>query len=171
MRSLFTPWRKRYLERVDEEMQTCIFCAAAQAADPRERWVLFRGRWNLIMLNLYPYSNGHMMIAPLTHWASPTEASPEALTEMALWIPVVLEVLHEAYRPHGFNLGMNLGRCAGAGFADHYHLHVLPRWEGDTNFMATVAETRLIPEDIPTTFDRLRPLLEARLRRGTYPTG
>ncbi len=164
MQRLFTPWRKRYLEQFDRREAACIFCLAAHADDPRSRWVLYRGRWNFIMLNLYPYASGHLMIAPFAHWASPVDADPAALQEMAVWVPRTLEVLQTVYRPHGFNIGMNIGKCAGAGYADHYHLHVVPRWDGDTNFMTTVAETRLIPETIPETYDRLRPLLEEQMR-------
>ena len=160
MQRLYTPWRMQYL--TDESRRTaCIFCAAAEADDPRRHWVLHRDADNLAMLNLYPYSSGHIMIAPRRHWARPQDADLRALQGLTHLMQAALRILDQVYAPQGYNLGMNVGRAAGAGFADHYHLHIVPRWEGDTNFMTTVAETRLVPEDLSVTYEKLRPLFES----------
>ena len=160
IRRLFTPWRLKYLVN-PEERAVCIFCRAAEADEDRAVWVLYRGQHAFVMLNIYPYSSGHVMIAPYHHWASPTDAPREVLHEMADLTRDTLSILHRVYRPDGFNTGMNIGRAAGAGFADHFHLHIVPRWEGDTNFMTTIGETRLIPESIEKTYERLRPLFDS----------
>ena len=160
MRTLFTPWRYAYITRTSPE-PGCFFCAAAHTPDEdAERLVVARGRHHLLMLNRHPYSNGHLMVAPFAHLSTPRDAGEEVQRE--LW-PLVLKAqsaLERAYRPHGFNLGMNLGTCAGAGVPGHYHFHVVPRWNGDTNFMTVLADTRLVPEDLETARDRLRQLLE-----------
>jgi ATP adenylyltransferase len=132
------------------------------AADDPDRLVVHVAAHHLVVLNRHPYSNGHLMVAPREHVGSPAEASPEAQQEA--WPLVVLcqRVLEAAYGPDGMNLGMNLGRVAGAGLPDHYHLHLVPRWQGDTNFMTAIAHTRLVPEDLLQTRERLRPLF-ARL--------
>lgn len=162
---LFTPWRYAYItadKPPASDVDECFFCAAAHDGDNPERLVVHVAEHHLVMLNRHPYANGHLMIAPLEHWADPSEASPTARAE--LW-PLALEaqsVLHEAFRPHGLNLGMNLGRVAGAGVPGHFHLHLVPRWQGDSNFMAVVGETRLVPEDLATTHDRLRRIFAER---------
>jgi ATP adenylyltransferase len=117
--------------------------------------VLYRGRRNFIILNLYPYISGHMMIAPCAHIGELDSASKEDTDEMMDLAKRCQIALREIYHPDGFNVGMNLGRAAGAGIADHIHMHVMPRWAGDTNFMTTVAETRVLPEDLPTTYRKL----------------
>ncbi|QQR72684.1 MAG: HIT domain-containing protein [Holophagales bacterium] len=160
MRTLFTPWRYAYITRTSPE-PGCFFCAAAHTPDEdAERLVVARGRHHLLMLNRHPYSNGHLMVAPFAHLSTLRDAGEEVQRE--LW-PLVLKAqsaLERAYRPHGFNLGMNLGTCAGAGVPGHYHFHVVPRWNGDTNFMTVLADTRLVPEDLETARERLRQLLE-----------
>jgi ATP adenylyltransferase len=156
MEILFTPWRYEYI--TGNVADGCFFCDASRDPDDPERLVVFKGAHHLVMLNRHPYSNGHLMVAPVAHLASPSESSAEAQVEF--W-PLVLEsrrVLEEAYRPHGFNLGMNLGRPAGAGVPDHYHFHVVPRWEGDTSFMSVVGGVRLVPEDLRSVWHRLRQL-------------
>jgi ATP adenylyltransferase len=115
---------------------------------------------HLVMLNLHPYSNGHLMVAPLAHVASPEESAAEAREEFWPLVLRSLRVLKQACSPHGFNLGMNLGTPAGAGVPGHYHFHLVPRWNGDTNFMTVLAEVRLVPEDLGQTRDRLRALFE-----------
>lgn len=157
MQQLFTPWRYSYITAQAPDSD-CFFCAAAGRPDEPEGLVVHRSRHHLVMLNLHPYSNGHVMVAPLDHLASPLESGAEALAEF--W-PLVLKaqrVLAAAYRPHGFNLGMNVGTPAGAGVPGHFHFHLVPRWTGDTNFMTVLAETRLIPEDLRLSRERLRSL-------------
>ena len=157
MDTLFTPWRYTYISGAAADLG-CFFCAAAARPDDPETLVVAVARHHLVMLNRHPYSSGHLMVAPLAHVASPQDSDPEARAE--LW-PLVLatqRVLATAYRPHGFNLGMNLGRPAGAGMPDHFHFHVVPRWTGDTNFMSVVAGVRLVPEEPGQARRRLREL-------------
>ncbi len=121
----------------------------------RENLVLFRGKSNFVLLNLYPYTTGHLLITPNAHVANLDQVTPETLAEMMTLAQRLQKALHQTYNPEGYNLGMNLGRCAGAGVADHLHLHLLPRWSGDSNFMTVVAETRVEPEDLHVTYDKL----------------
>ena len=134
----------------------CIFCEAFQnAANDEKNFVLHRASRNFVLLNLYPYVSGHLMIAPNAHLGEFDSAPKETTDEMMDLAKRCQSALREVYRPDGFNLGMNLGRAAGAGVADHFHLHIMPRWNGDTNFMSTVGETRVLPEDLPTTYRKL----------------
>ena len=135
----------------------CIFCSAVENASEAGSLLVFRGEHNFILLNRYPYNNGHVMIAPYQHVANPADADPSILEEMMRLSQRVIQAMRSVYHPDGFNLGMNLGRTAGAGVEEHYHLHIVPRWEGDTNFMAAVADTRVIPEDFKTTLAKLAP--------------
>lgn len=153
---LFTPWRSAYITGQTRREPGCFFCAAAEKSDDPERLVVHRTAHHLVMLNRHPYNTGHLMIAPLAHLGAPETASPEAMAELWPLAIGVRQVLQELYRPEGFNLGMNLGRIAGAGVPDHYHLHVVPRWAGDSNFMGVVGDTRLIPEDLHVGWQRLR---------------
>lgn len=156
METLFTPWRYPYIKGSKAQDEGCFFCAATAAPDEPERLVAFVARHHLVMLNRHPYTNGHLMVAPLEHLASPADASPEAQAE--LW-PLVLacrEVIAGYSGPDGFNLGINLGRAAGAGVPGHFHFHVVPRWQGDTNFMGAVAEVRMVPQALDDTRAALR---------------
>ena len=135
----------------------CIFCAAQNnPADDENNFVLHRGAHNLVILNLYPYITGHLMIAPFAHVGELDSAPKEVTDEMMDLAKRCETALRAVYHPDGFNLGMNLGRAAGAGIADHIHLHIMPRWAGDTNFMTTVGETRVLPEDLSTTYRKVR---------------
>ncbi|HEV8240914.1 MAG TPA: HIT domain-containing protein [Thermoanaerobaculia bacterium] len=158
MEVLFTPWRFAYVEGARESDTGCFFCDAAAAPDDPERLVVHAASHHLVLLNRHPYSNGHLMVAPRQHLASPHDASPAAQAEVWPLLLLCQRVLGAAYRPNGMNLGMNLGKVAGAGVPDHYHVHLVPRWEGDTNFMTAIADTRLVPEDLLQTRERLRPL-------------
>ncbi|HXT21221.1 MAG TPA: HIT domain-containing protein, partial [Thermoanaerobaculia bacterium] len=139
----------------------CFFCEAAATPDDPERLVVHASEHHVVLLNRHPYSNGHLMVAPREHVAAPLDAG--AATQAEAWPMLLLcqRVLAAAYHPDGMNAGLNLGKVAGAGVPDHYHLHVVPRWEGDTNFMTATADTRLVPEDLQQTRDRLRPLFAA----------
>jgi ATP adenylyltransferase len=164
MRYLTAPWRAGYVRKA-LTMKNCIFCDALKGGDERKAAVLFRGRRNFIMLNRYPYTPGHLMIAPCRHLADFEKAGPAESAELAELLQLALRVLRTGYRPHGFNTGMNLGHSAGAGVAGHYHLHVIPRWTGDSNFMPLVGGTRVFTEDIGTTYERLRPLFDKERKR------
>lgn len=162
MKSLFTPWRYDYITAPKDPDEPCFFCAAAADPEDPERLVVHATERHLVLLNRHPYSNGHLMVAPRTHLATP-DAGDRA-SQLELW-PLVLEcrrTLATAYSPDGFNLGMNLGRVAGAGVPGHFHFHVVPRWSGDTNFMGVVAEVRLVPEALYDTWKRLRELFSRR---------
>ena len=135
----------------------CVFCRAVEEAERPESLVLHLSARSVVVMNLYPYNGGHLMIAPRRHVASLSLTTPEELGDLMVLARRVEEVFREVYKPDGINLGMNLGRSAGAGVADHIHLHVVPRWNGDTNFMTVVSETRVIPEEPEQACRRLRP--------------
>lgn len=155
---LWTPWRYRYVSDPGKD-DRCIFCAALELGDDHAAGIVLRGEKNFVILNRYPYTSGHVMIVPFAHVAELPACDAETLAEMMRLAQRVQSALERAYHPEGFNLGMNLGRCAGAGVTGHLHLHVLPRWSGDTNFMTTTAETRVEPEELATTYQKLRQAL------------
>jgi len=157
---LWTPWRYRYIAQA-AKVTDCIFCDLPAANRDEETLIVLRGMRNFVILNRYPYTAGHVMIVPYAHTADFARLDPETTVEMISLAQRVQAALGGIYRPEGYNLGMNLGRAAGAGIADHLHLHLLPRWAGDTNFMTTVGETRLEPEDLSTTYEKLRGALGA----------
>lgn len=148
-----------YLTGADKPPPGCVLCAKRAAPDDQEH-VLARGQFALVTLNKYPYNNGHLMILPYAHVASLEDLDPPTLTELMLLTNRGLAVLRAAYKPDGFNIGVNLGKAAGAGIADHVHVHIVPRWSGDTNYMPIVGETRVIPETLEQTYARLRPLFD-----------
>lgn len=164
MRYISAPWRADYVRQA-LPMKDCIFCEAWKCRDDRAATVLARGRHNFILLNRFPYTPGHLMIAPKRHLADFDAAGPGARAELAELFQAALRVLRRAYAPQGFNAGMNLGASAGAGVAGHYHLHVIPRWTGDSNFMPLVGGTRVFIEDLDTTYQKLRPLFDQERRR------
>jgi ATP adenylyltransferase len=155
---LWTPWRYRYIADTTKDIG-CIFCEAIAANDDSKTLIVLRGKNAYIILNRYPYTTGHVMVVPYAHVADLSIADPETLAEMMRLAQQVQVALEKTYQPQGYNLGMNLGRAAGAGVAGHLHLHVLPRWSGDANFMTVVGETRVEPEDLSTTYDKLRKAL------------
>ncbi len=158
MDRLWSPWRGEYIASAtaSDSSARCVFCEIH--ADPRndqENFVLHRARLNFVVLNIHPYSSGHLLIVPYEHTAELYAVSKETSDEMMDLTKRAEAAMREAYQPDGINIGMNLGRAAGAGIAGHVHLHMLPRWNGDTNFMTTVGETRVLPEDLTMTFTRL----------------
>ena len=161
MEVLFTPWRYDYLTSPKSDTPAgCIFCLAAASPDPKKTLTLFRNEQALVMLNRYPYTNGHLMVAPVAHEARLFESRDSSLRALIRLTAEAQRILSDVYHPDGFNIGMNFGQIAGAGVADHYHMHVVPRWSGDSNFMTVTARTRLVPEDLDVTFDRLKPQFE-----------
>jgi ATP adenylyltransferase len=160
MDHLWSPWRLAYVTRTEEEVG-CVFCEALIGEEAS--LVVFRGVACFVILNKFPYNNGHLMVVPNRHVASLGEATGEELAELIELARLAELAVREAYAPHGLNLGINLGKPAGAGILDHLHMHVVPRWNGDTNFMTVVGETRVLPEDLAVTAERLRPVFE-RLR-------
>ena len=158
MEILFTPWRYSYLTSpIADAPAACIFCVAAEGGDRRETLTLFRGEDALVMMNRYPYTNGHLMVAPIAHQARLFDSTDASLRALIRLTAEAQRILSDVYRPDGFNVGMNFGQVAGAGVADHYHLHIVPRWSGDSNFMTVTAKTRLVPEELEVTFDKLLP--------------
>lgn len=152
---LWTPWRYQYITQAGEPGE-CIFCSAA--ADPsrdRDRLVVHRAAQNFIVLNRFPYTTGHVMVVPYRHAPLLEELDGETLAEMMRLAALVEKHLRAVYRPDGLNFGLNIGKSAGAGIAGHVHLHALPRWTGDTNFMTAIAETRILPEDLAQTWEKL----------------
>jgi ATP adenylyltransferase len=137
----------------------CIFCEAWSASDDRPRYVLTRGQHAFALLNAYPYAPGHLMIAPRRHVSAVTEAGLDEMTDAMAVLQRSITALGEEYRPHGYNVGINQGAAAGAGIVDHLHIHVVPRWSGDSNFMGVVGETRVLPETLDRTWERLRSRL------------
>jgi ATP adenylyltransferase len=149
-----------YLQGEEPVPEGCLFCAAPQMEDA-EVHIVHRGNACYVILNRFPYNNGHLMVVPHAHVTTLEELSAETLTELMALTRLSLRVLREAYRPQGFNVGINIGEVAGAGVAGHIHLHVVPRWGGDNNYMGVVGETRVIPEWLDQTYERLRPLFGA----------
>jgi ATP adenylyltransferase len=142
---------------VDSQATTCVFCRIAE--DPGEdesNFVVYRGKYSFVALNIYPYITGHLLVVPYQHLAEFDSTAKEITDELMDFAKRAQTALRKVYSPQGFNVGMNLGAAAGAGIVDHIHLHILPRWSGDTNFMTTVAETRVIPENLDTTYSKLR---------------
>jgi ATP adenylyltransferase len=157
MDHLWSPWRLAYVTAT-RTAGDCVFCDAL--AGDQSDLVVFRGRTCFVLLNLYPYNNGHLMVVPNRHVATLAGATTEELCELIELTRRAELALGEAYSPHGLNMGINLGKPAGAGILDHLHMHVIPRWNGDTNFMSVVSETRVLPEELPQTAHKLRPIFE-----------
>ena len=157
MDHLWSPWRLPYVTRTGREAG-CVFCDALDGE--QASLVVFRGAACYVILNKFPYNNGHLMVVPNRHVASLSEATSEELCELMELAQRAEVAIREAYAPHGLNMGINLGKPAGAGILDHLHLHVVPRWNGDTNFMTVVGQTRVLPEELPVTAEKLRPIFE-----------
>jgi ATP adenylyltransferase len=160
MDRLWSPWRYDYIKSGSNEpagqSSACIFCSLPENEDDdAKNLIVHRAAHNFIVLNLYPYISGHLLVVPYAHLGELDAAPKETTDELMDLTKRCQSVLREAYRPHGFNIGMNLGRSAGAGVADHIHLHIMPRWTGDANFMSTIGETRVIPEDLSETYRKL----------------
>lgn len=159
---LYAPWRLAYVSSADQrDRSECVFCAAFASTDDRATLTLCRGRHSFALLNLYPYTSGHAMVAPILHCEDLAEVPADALAEMMATVKGLIVALRELYNPHGFNVGFNLGEAAGAGIEEHLHMHVVPRWRGDNNMMTVIGGARVIPEDLGVTHERLRKLLDA----------
>jgi ATP adenylyltransferase len=148
-----------YLSGDEPLPEECLFCVKAEQED-EDAHIVHRGRHCYIILNRFPYNNGHLLVVPYAHVANLEAMEHETAVELMELTQLSLRVLRLAYDPDGFNVGLNIGEAAGAGVADHVHLHTVPRWSGDTNYMATLAQTRVIPEWLDQTYERLRPLFD-----------
>ena len=160
MKQLWTPWRMKYLLGEEEQGDGCIFCAKITADDAEEH-ILCRGQTCFVVLNRYPYNNGHLMVVPYRHTPSLEYLDDETSLEMMQLVRCSLRILREVYHPQGFNLGVNEGHAGGAGVAEHVHLHIVPRWESDANYMSVVGETRVMPELLDDSYARLRSRFDA----------
>ncbi|MDQ7849612.1 MAG: HIT domain-containing protein, partial [Armatimonadota bacterium] len=159
MKALWAPWRSGYVMGPREE--GCFLCAAPAAGDDRGRRIVHRSRRVYVILNSFPYNSGHVMVAPLRHVARPQDLDEEERLDLMDTLVLVMQALQAALQPEGFNVGLNLGRAAGAGVEQHLHLHVVPRWVGDTNFMPVLADTKVLPEHLDVTYEKLRQALHA----------
>ncbi len=153
---LWAPWRSGYVSGTEPKDTRCIFCVKPAEDRDAENYILWRGELVFVILNAYPYNNGHLMVVPYEHNGDLTAADPRALAEVMAVSRRCVAVLYECLRPAGYNLGMNLGAPAGAGVADHLHLHIVPRWTGDTNFMTVLADTRVLPQSLRDSYNTLK---------------
>jgi ATP adenylyltransferase len=154
MRKLWAPWRVEYIR--SEKTKGCIFCQKPEENLDQRNYILFRGKLNFVILNTYPYNPGHLMVAPFRHLASLDDLTEEELLEHFDLVRRGTRALKQTYKPEGFNIGINLGRVAGAGVEGHVHTHIVPRWNGDTNFMPVVSGTKVLPEALAATFAQLK---------------
>ena len=153
---IWAPWRLAYVKDASKDTEEeCIFCVKPEEDDDRANLIVHRGEHSFVILNLYPYTNGHLMVAPYEHIAGFQELSPETVAEMMALAQRAMARLEEVYDPHGYNVGINQGRVAGAGVEHHIHLHVVPRWGGDTNFMPVIADTKVMPQTLEQSYDAL----------------
>ena len=159
MERLWAPWRMQYIEQGDKT-QGCIFCLLPPEEKDRENLILHRGKTGFVMLNSFPYNSGHLMVALYKHAADMYDLADDELLEINHLVRYAVRILTAAFQPDGLNLGVNLGRTAGAGIVDHIHWHIVPRWNGDTNFMPVIADTRVLPEGLQATYDKLRDKIE-----------
>ncbi len=161
MERLFSPWRSKYIQSFHqgEKSDGCILCSAPQVKNDAERLIVFRGKTAYVIMNLYPYNSGHMMIVPYRHVADITDLSDGETSELMALTQKMMTALRKVSHPDGFNIGSNIGRSAGAGIDTHVHFHVVPRWNGDTNFMPVLGDAKLISEDMTDTYQKIRDVL------------
>jgi ATP adenylyltransferase len=159
MKVVWAPWRMEYVGS-DQAREGCIFCPGDDRTQDEKKLILYRGEWSIVLMNRFPYTNGHLLIAPLRHISSFDSLSPDEKLDLVNMVERSVSVLKEVMDPAGFNIGMNLGRAAGAGVEDHMHFHIVPRWSGDTNYMTVFGEVRIIPEHIRATYEKLLPFFK-----------
>jgi ATP adenylyltransferase len=157
---LWAPWRMEYILSGKDEKSGCIFCGCEDRSCHEERLILHYGSMSMVMMNRFPYNNGHLLVSPVRHTPDLAGLSPEENLDLILMVRKSLEIVKKVMSPEGFNVGLNLGKVAGAGVADHMHFHIVPRWNGDTNFMTVTGDVRVIPEHIRETYNTLKPYFE-----------
>ncbi|HLJ26928.1 MAG TPA: HIT domain-containing protein [Candidatus Angelobacter sp.] len=160
MDHLFTPWRYAYITQAGKAAAECVFCAQLQMKDDAKALIVHRGRYCFVVLNAFPYTVGHVLVVPYDHIDQLQRLSAPAAQEMMVLTQRLEGILRDVYNPDGLNLGMNLGKAAGAGVAGHIHMHVLPRWIADANFTSVIGETRVVPEALETTYQRIKEKFE-----------
>lgn len=156
MNKLFAPWRVEYVKKAKEGENECIFCSKPKEKDDKENLILKRGEDNFIILNKYPYNPGHAMVAPYRHESNITKLDEQEVIEQHKLISTYIEASKEVFKPDGFNIGSNLGKTAGAGIDDHLHIHIVPRWEGDNNFMPVISDTKIISQSLKSAYEELK---------------
>ena len=160
MKALWAPWRMEYI--LGKKEPECIFCSYPKKNNDRNNLILYRSAYNFVMMNKYPYNNGHLMVVPYIHTSTLDGLGDEVLLDFMKVTQYSLKCLKEAFRPEGFNIGINIGAVAGAGMEEHVHLHMVPRWAGDTSFVSVLGEIRVVPEHILQTYDKLYPVFNKR---------
>lgn len=157
---LWAPWRMEYVKSPKNEEDGCVFCTRAESDYDRENLILYRGKFNFIIMNLYPYNNAHLMVVPYDHVSDTSSLAENTLNEMIGLADKTMQLLKGALNPQGFNIGANIGAAGGAGIEEHVHFHVIPRWTGDTNFMPVIGHTKVMVQGIHETYDDLKPLFD-----------
>jgi len=155
MDHLWSPWRMEYIENNSKE-EGCVFCNAQVREDSPENLIALRGKFSFVILNRFPYTSGHLMVIPFVHKPNLEELDPITRAEMMELTSLCTTILKSIYHPQGFNIGVNIGEAAGAGVKEHVHIHIVPRWAGDTNFMSSVGDTRVLPETLADTYNRVK---------------
>ena len=158
MQKIFAPWRIEYIKM--EKMEECIFCELPLMNEDEKSLILYRGEYAFVIMNNYPYNPGHVMVAPYRHVAKFEDLKTEEAEDIHRLIALMLRTIKNIMKPHGFNIGMNIGRVAGAGIEDHIHVHIVPRWNGDTNFMPVIFDTKVIPQALRDTYKQLKKEIE-----------
>ncbi|HDD44806.1 MAG TPA: HIT domain-containing protein [Candidatus Desulfofervidus auxilii] len=158
MNILWAPWRIKYI--LGKKEKNCIFCIHNREGTDEENLILYRGKLTTVIMNKYPYNNGHLLVAPIRHVPELDDLTIEELADLMIKIRASVDFLRKEMQPDGFNVGLNIGKVAGAGVAAHLHFHIVPRWNGDTSFMTTLGETRVIPESLKETYKRLKPYFD-----------
>jgi ATP adenylyltransferase len=158
MDRIWAPWRIEYI--LGPKPDECIFCIPSSTREDRERYILYRGELGFVIMNKFPYNNGHLMVAPYRHAYSLTDLNPDESRECMFLLQECTRILQEAFTPDGLNIGLNIGEAAGAGIEEHMHFHLVPRWTGDHSFMAVMSETMVIPEHLRSAYDRLKPYFD-----------
>lgn len=158
MKHLYSPWRMKYI--LENKNGKCVFCIKQDVKDDAKNFILKRDEHSFVIMNLYPYNSAHLMVVPYRHVSSLQELRRKELTNMMKMVKLSDKVLTKVYKPDGFNIGMNIGESAGAGIAEHLHIHIVPRWKGDTNFFTTVNGTRVIPEDLKISYKKLKKIFD-----------
>jgi len=155
MKRLWAPWRMEYIKSVQDDDQECIFCQKPEQTDDKENLIVYRSDQSFVIMNKFPYNNGHLMVVPYNHESDLTKFNDEVLLDIQHLLQLSIQALNETMNPHGFNIGINLGRSAGAGIDDHLHYHIVPRWNGDTNYMPVLAGTKVISEALEDSWQKL----------------
>ncbi|NPA76021.1 MAG: HIT domain-containing protein [Euryarchaeota archaeon] len=158
MEHMFAPWRIEYIKMPKQE--GCIFCTLPKEKDDEKNLILYRGTLGFVIMNNYPYNPGHLMVAPYRHVPSLEDLTDDEAMEIYKLVKASLGIIRKVMTPHGFNMGINMGRVAGAGIVDHMHVHIVPRWNGDTNFMPVLSDTRVVPQALQETYKELRKEFE-----------